>query len=145
MYIRSACAEDQQRIKTIVRRAHINPFGLDWRRFVVVEDQGVVVGVGQVKTHWDGTRELASLAMMPERQGHGVGRVLVQALLANEPGTVYLMCGQKMHVYYVFFGFRRVPYDAIPPHLRMVSTLFNTVMIALGKRQRVIVMRRAGQ
>jgi N-acetylglutamate synthase-like GNAT family acetyltransferase len=143
LYIRSACAEDQSDIKSIVRQARINPFGLDWRRFVVVENHhGKVVGVGQIKPHHDGTLELASLALLPDCRGQGVGRVIVQALLARERRTIYLMCAQKMQVYYVFFGFRRISQPAMPHYFRVVSSLFNMLMLLFGSRERVIVMKR---
>ncbi len=143
LYIRSACAEDQLDIKSIVRQARINPFGLDWRRFVVVENHhGKVVGVGQIKHHHDGTLELASLALLPDCRGQGVGRVIVQALLAREQREVYLMCAQKMQVYYVFFGFRRISRNVMPPYFRVFSYLFNMLMLLVGSRERVIVMKR---
>lgn len=61
--IRPAVEADQPVIRAIIRAAFINRTGLDWRRFLLAEDQGRIVGVGQVKPHADGSRELASLAV----------------------------------------------------------------------------------
>ena len=44
-----------------------------WPNFVVAEDGGTIVGIGQVKTHGDGSRELASIAVIPARQSQGIG------------------------------------------------------------------------
>lgn len=142
LYVRAACAADMPAIEQIIRTTKINPFGIDWRRFVIVEDRGQVVGIGQIKPHRGGIHELASLALVPERRGQGIGRVIVQALLARATTTLYLMCERKMHVYYVFFGFRRIAAAEMPLYFRVVSSLFNTIFFVLGRRERVIVMRR---
>jgi amino-acid N-acetyltransferase len=143
--IHPANAANQPAIRAIVYAARINPLGLDWRRFLVAEEQGRVVGVGQVKPHADGSRELASLAVIPERQARGIGGALIEALLAREPGPVYLMCMDWLEAYYQRFGFRRLGRAELPasfrfvgrfaPALAMISALF-------GKRVQPIVMRR---
>ncbi|MCJ7676356.1 MAG: hypothetical protein MUO35_01375 [Anaerolineales bacterium] len=57
--MRTAAAPDQPVIRGLIRRVRINPMGLDWHRFVVIEDQGGgIVACGQVKPHGDGAREL---------------------------------------------------------------------------------------
>ena len=60
-----------------------------------------------MKPHGDGSRELASLAVLPEWQGRGVGRALVHALLDGEPGPIYLTCAAGLEGYYEQFGFHR--------------------------------------
>ena len=103
--IRTATVEDAKAIKRLICRVGINPFGLDWQRFLVAEDAGEIVGCIQVKPYQDGVRELASLAVVPERQGQGVGTLLVNALLARDPGELYLMCLDVMGPYYARFNF----------------------------------------
>jgi N-acetylglutamate synthase-like GNAT family acetyltransferase len=91
----------------IIHRARINPMGLNWRRFVVAEEVGRVVGAGQIKVHGDGTYELASIAVVPERQGAGVGSVIVQTLIsrhevrcdAHHGGDLYLYCALRNESY----------------------------------------------
>ena len=62
--VRAAQPEEAQSIQQLIRASRLNPTGLDWRRFVVAEDQnGEFVGCGQVKPHRDGSQELASLAV----------------------------------------------------------------------------------
>jgi amino-acid N-acetyltransferase len=142
--IRPASAVDQPAIRAIVYAARINPLDLDWRRFLVAEENGRVIGVGQVRPHSDGSRELASLAVIPERQAQGIGGALIEALLAREPGAVHLMCMDGLEHYYERFDFRRLGRAELPrsyrwiawlaPALALVSSLF-------GKRMQVIVMR----
>ena len=67
--IRPATQADQPAITAMVRAAGINPLSLHWPRFRVAEDAGRVVGVAQIKIHGDASRELASLAVAPDRQG----------------------------------------------------------------------------
>jgi amino-acid N-acetyltransferase len=147
IFIRSASAGDQSTITAIVCAARINPCDLDWRRFLVAEEQGRVVGVGQVKRHGDGSRELASLAVVPERQAQGIGGALVHALLAREPGPIHLMCMDRMEPYYQRFGFRRLERTELPPSLRIVGRLASALAFSsslVGKRLQPIVMRREG-
>ena len=86
--LRPAVAADQQAITEMIAAAELNPSGLEWPRFLVVADGGEVVGIGQVKGHFDGTRELASLAVRPAYQGRGIGHALMIALLARRVGLV---------------------------------------------------------
>ncbi|HET7467054.1 MAG TPA: GNAT family N-acetyltransferase, partial [Candidatus Dormibacteraeota bacterium] len=88
MRLRAAADRDQATIRRIVRAAGINPTSLQWQRFIVAEERGEIVGVGQVKPHRDGTRELASIAVVPERQGRGLGSEIINALIAREHGEV---------------------------------------------------------
>ncbi|MCI0451092.1 MAG: GNAT family N-acetyltransferase [Candidatus Latescibacteria bacterium] len=51
------------------------------RDFVVVEDDGVVVGCGALHLYGEHLAEIRSIAVMPEARGWGAGRLLVRALL----------------------------------------------------------------
>jgi N-acetylglutamate synthase-like GNAT family acetyltransferase len=115
--IRPARAEDQKVITAMVRRAHLNPMDLDWRRFLVAEDDSGIVGVGQIRPH-AGTPELASLVVREDRRGHGVGGQLIRALVAQAPGALYLFCRPQLGSYYARFGFRAISVEQAPPSLR---------------------------
>ena len=79
--IRSAGIDDRRAIKKLIRKAHINPFGLDWRRFVLaVDTQGDIIGSGQLKRHSGGTIELASLAVEKKYRGNGIGGEIINYL-----------------------------------------------------------------
>jgi N-acetylglutamate synthase-like GNAT family acetyltransferase len=115
--IRTAQAEDQMTITAMVRGAHLNPMDLDWRRFLIAEDESGIVGVGQIRPH-AGTPELASLVVRKDRRGQGVGGQLIRALVAQSPGALYLFCRPQLGSYYTRFGFRAISVEEAPPSLR---------------------------
>jgi N-acetylglutamate synthase-like GNAT family acetyltransferase len=123
--IRVASAADQPAIRRIVRDANINPFSLDWRRFLVAERDGRIIGVGQVKPHGDGSRELASIAVLPDWRGRGIASAVIQALLARESGPLYLTCRSPLESFYLRFGFQRIERDEMSPYFRRISWVAN--------------------
>jgi len=136
---RPATAVDQTAIRRMVYRAGINPLGLDWRRFLVAEEAGQIVAIGQIKPHNDGSRELASIAVIPSRQGQGVGSALVSVLLAGASAPLYLTCRAGLQAYYARFGFRTIGPEEMPPYFRRVARLMN--LFAPAGRPRLLVMR----
>lgn len=142
MNIRAATAADQSTIHRIIHDANINPMSLEWHHFIVAEEDGGVTGVGQVKQHSDGSRELASIAVIPERRGHGIAGEIIRTLLAQENGTLYLTCRNSLEDFYVRFGFRSIPPEEMTPYFRRLYRLGNALMKIGGGRQRLIVMKR---
>ena len=143
--IRRAVQADQTSITALVRAAGINPFDLRWQRFLVADDGGRVIGVVQLKPHRDGSRELASLAVVQEYQGQGVGGALVRELLATETGPVYLTCADRLEGYYTRFGFRRLEPPEMPAYFRRLSRLtraLSAILRAFGQHWRILVMAR---
>ena len=102
----------------MVREAHLNPFDLQWQRFLVAEDESGIVGAGQIRPHGD-ARVLASLVVREDQRAHGVGSQLVHALIAYSPGTLYLFCRAELESYYTRFGFRAITVEQAPPALRL--------------------------
>jgi N-acetylglutamate synthase-like GNAT family acetyltransferase len=142
--IRPATAADRSAIRAIVHAARLIPRDLDWRRFLVAEVDGQIVGVGQVKPHGDGSRELASLAVIPERQAQGIGGALIGALLARESGAIHLMCLDRLEPYYQRFGFRRLERAELPASFWFVGQFapaFAAISSLFGRRTQPIVMR----
>ena len=144
--IRPATQADQPAIAAMVRAAGINPFSLDWPRFRVAEDAGRVVGVVQIKIHGDASRELASLAVVPDRQDEGIGGALILHLLAQPEGQppLFLMCRNELEGYYSRFGFRRVERTEMPPYFRWMTRLagaFIAIAALFGENHHIIVMR----
>lgn len=116
---------------------------VNWPNFVVAEDDGAIVGVGQVKAHDDGSRELASIAVVPARQKQGIGRAIIETLLGREPGVVlYLTCRRELESYYEPFGFRRLVPSDYPPYFRRIVPIVNTAMRLLRFGTQIVVMRR---
>jgi len=117
MDIRHATAEDQPHILALARGERIKPTGLDWPRFVVAVDDGKIVGAVQLRTHPDGSQELASLVVAPQFRGRGVAARLIEARLADAAGRVLVITGRKHAAYYQRWGFQRVRPLASPPFI----------------------------
>jgi N-acetylglutamate synthase-like GNAT family acetyltransferase len=142
--IRPATAADSKFIKDLSRKVQINPLNLDWERFIVAEDDGVFVGCTQIKPHKDGVRELASVAVVPERQGQGIGSMLVRAMLEREPGTLYLTCLKHNVSFYEQFGFRLVEAANAPRGFKAMMRL-DRILTRLGLIEGGAVMKREAQ
>ena len=144
--IRPARPADQAAIRQLVWAARLAPFSLKWPAFLVAEIGNAIVGVGQVKTHRDGSRELASLAVVPGFQKQGVGRALVHALLERESGPVYLFCREGLEGYYRRFQFWRARPPELPRIIARLLSMANFGMRLLerfgGRPLRIIAMKR---
>jgi len=141
MKIRPATVTDHRVIKRIVKQAQINPTDLDWRRFVVAEEEDNILGVGQIKSHRDGSRELASIAVIPERQHQGIGGEIIQTLLNKDEGHLYLMCREELEPYYKRFGFQRQSPKDSTPYFRRMHRIVNAFLSQkLGVE--IIIMKR---
>jgi len=125
--ITAAGPEAQAAIRAMIRAGRLNPLGLDWRRFLLARDgQGAIAGCVQVKPHRDGSRELASLYVLPSLRGAGAGSRLVSAILEREQRDLWLTCRAGLAAYYRRFGFRTVENAAaMPTYFRRVWRIFN--------------------
>jgi N-acetylglutamate synthase-like GNAT family acetyltransferase len=139
--IRPATENDQPAIRRLIADVRLPRMNLQWPNFVVAEEDGEMVGMGQVKSHGDGSRELASIAVVPKRQGQHIGTAVIKALLAREAGVVlHLSCRRELEGYYDRFGFRRVEPAEYPPYFRRTTGLVNRITPLFGIH--LIVMRR---
>ncbi len=122
--LRPATSSDAKTIRHIIHLVGINPTGLSWKRFIVaVDGQGTVIGCGQVKPHKDGSLELASIAVLPHWRGKGVARCVIEHLLEQHPGRLYLTCRSPLEPLYRKFGFKAIEYPDMPPYFQQVSRL----------------------
>ena len=114
--VRAATAADSGRIRRLVIGAGLFPLDLNWRRFLVAEDDGQIVGCVQMRRH-RGADELSSLVVARSQRGRGVARQLIERLLVDEPGPVYLICAERLEPFYRRFGFVVVD-EGLPAALR---------------------------
>ena len=146
--LRPAAEADQPRIAAIIRAAQINPMDLKWPNFVLAvgDATGEVVGTGQIKTHRDGSRELASIAVVPEYQGRGIGRRIVQHLvdLDGNTGSLFLTCRSDMEKFYEPFGFRAVQANEMTPYFRRLKKIAGAFELLSRGGVTLSVMRRDG-
>ena len=141
--IRPATQADQATIRRLIREANLNRMSLEWPNFVVAEQEGAVVGLGQVKAHRDGSRELASIAVLPAYRGSGIGSAVIRTLLARETGVLHLTCRRQMQGYYERFDFRRLQPSEFPPYFKRLIPIANTFARLWGTE--ILVMRREAQ
>jgi N-acetylglutamate synthase-like GNAT family acetyltransferase len=146
IWIRPATAADRDRISGLIREARLNPRDLDWRRFMVADAGGTLVGCAQVRVHANGTRELASVAVTADRQGSGMGGRLVESILSQESGVVYLMTRRETAGYFERFDFQRVDAADTPSDFRRqyrIGQVITTLVSPLARRWiRIVPMRR---
>ncbi len=142
--IRPAAPKDTARIHKLALTAHINPAGLDWRRFVVIPNaDDEVIACGQVKPHRDGSNELASIVVEPAWRGRGLARRIIEHLIASAEGPLYLMCRSTLGSLYEKFGFHPVQYEHMPRYFQRVSRLASIIEILQKEGETLLVMKRA--
>lgn len=140
--LRAAGMGDQAAIQQLIRAVGINPSGLDWQRFVLaVDGQGEMIGCGQVKPHRDGSRELASIAVVEAWRGRGVARAMIEHLMATAGPPLWLMCNSKLIPLYERFGFQEVREAAgMPPYFRRIIRITSPFFRLLPAGEYLAVM-----
>jgi N-acetylglutamate synthase-like GNAT family acetyltransferase len=123
--LRPARETDASAIKHLIRSVGINPMDLDWMRFVVaVDEQDQMIATGQIKPHNKGAiLELASIAVVPEHQGEGLARAIIEYLLKDSPRPLYLTCRSRLEPFYQKWGFEAISYDEMPRYYQRISRL----------------------
>jgi N-acetylglutamate synthase-like GNAT family acetyltransferase len=141
--LRQADESDGATIRQIISQAHINPTGLAWQRFILaVDHQGSIIGCGQLKPHADGSLELASIAVIPEWRGNGVARTVIEHLLQQHPGTLYLTCRAELGPLYQKFGFQVLNPAQMPAYFKRLSGIVNLWTRITHQADKLLVMRR---
>jgi N-acetylglutamate synthase-like GNAT family acetyltransferase len=132
--IRPAAETEEPTIRALIRQAHLNRRSLHWQNFLVAEVDGRIVGLRQVKSHSQGTREVASGYVLPAYRHRGISARLMEEVLAREEGPLYLMCDAKWMAYYQQFGFALVGVRDLPGDLgreysrgRLITTVLSVV------------------
>jgi predicted N-acetyltransferase YhbS len=85
-------------------------------------------------------RELASIAVAPEHRRRGLARALIEALLAQHPGPLYLMSESGLEAFYAQFGFRCIAEPEMPTYFRRMLKLPGFVELFTKDNLQVIVM-----
>jgi GNAT superfamily N-acetyltransferase len=138
LQIRAARQQDAARIRALVRAERLNPFGLDWRRFYVMDNAaGQVAGAIQQKAHWrlhrPPVRELASLVVDPAWRGQGLGSRLVRHLQNQAGPPLWLMCRSGLVPFYEQLDFREVVRKGeMPVYFAIMQAAFD--LLTPGRR-----------
>jgi N-acetylglutamate synthase-like GNAT family acetyltransferase len=141
--LRPATRADFPAIRRLINNVQINPVGLDWRRFhIAVTPEGELIGCGQIKSHSDGSRELASIAVQPRFRNQGVASIIIGNLLEKEEGrSVYLMCRAKLGPFYEKFGFHSISVDLMPAYFQRINRLMHLFNATGVSENHLLVMR----
>lgn len=137
--LRRATEGDQAAIKQMVTEANLDRTALHWSHFIVAEEGGEIIGIGQVRPY-PKCRELGSLAVKKAYRARGVGGQLIRALLAEERGDVYLECLIHNEAYYAKFGFQRISAWSAPMPLKFKAGVGGMILRLFGYR--LIAMKR---
>lgn len=141
--IRPASSSDARAIRSLIRKARINPTGLDWHRFLVAVDSTIgIIGCGQVKIHADGSRELASVAVAEGWRGQGIARTIIENLIDNHPQPLYLTCRANLEAFYSKWGFKILTETEMPPHFRRISRIFQVLKTLRLIGEDLLIMER---
>jgi N-acetylglutamate synthase-like GNAT family acetyltransferase len=111
--VRQAVNRDMPCIVRMIGEFHLDYENLQPQQFVVVEDDDGMIGFGRLKPYSDAT-ELGCVGVLHARRGHGVGRRIVDELIARGPGEIWITtdCPE----YFGPLGFTRT--DAVPESIR---------------------------
>ena len=141
--VRVATKEDFPVIRTLIREVHINPTGLDWRHFlVVVTSENNLLGCGQIKPHFDGSHELASIAVQERARCQGVARAVIQELLVRDLiRPIYLLCRSQLESFYVKFGFQTISPKDMPVYFQRITRVERIFNSRARPENRLSVMR----
>ena len=144
--VRPAGEADRSTIQSVLRSAGLSWRRVQWPGFLVAEDQGQLIGVGQVRPLRGGGRQLARVAVVRERRGEGIGSKVIRALIARESGPLYGICLLEMSSFYEQLGFTIATLHELPAALAMsyvVSRVAAPIVSAVSSRKfRVVAMKR---
>ena len=118
MGVRPATKADLLGIKELLSDAGLPVSGVDEiiEHFLVVTESENLIGAGAIEPHGkDGL--VRSVVVAPGMQGRGVGITIVEALLGQATGDLYLLT-ETAESFFIRFGFSNLSRNDAPPELR---------------------------
>ncbi|MFZ5809193.1 MAG: GNAT family N-acetyltransferase [Chloroflexota bacterium] len=120
--LRPAQFTDADEIRALIKLVRINPIGLNWQRFWIAQaENGGILGCGQLKSHFDGSLELASIAVLPKFRHQGIASAIIQQLLLEVSTPVYLTCRKSLLPFYQRFGFISSDNESLPLYFKWLK------------------------
>lgn len=143
--IHPATKENASDIKILILKSGLNPTALDWHNFYIAYDaDGNFIASGQIKNHFDSSLELASLVVKKNWRKKGIGSALIEKLLENNPGEIYLMCQSCLGSLYEKYAFQTITESEMPKYFRRVSKLAGVIENLRKQGESLLIMRRNG-
>ena len=87
--VRQATNRDMPCIVQMIGEFHLDYENLQPQQFIVVEDGTVMIGFGRLKPYPDAT-ELGCVGVLHERRKQGIGKLIVDDLIARGPREVWI-------------------------------------------------------
>ena len=134
---RKAVVDDAQTIKQMVYGEWLNPIGLDWRNFWVIEREQTVIACVQLRP-WGNFKELSSLVVLSDYRKNGIGTYLAKSAIEQANTSVYLSCGSNLKSFYRRCSFKQVSRSKIPIAIAFEFGL--SWIIAASRRKQLIFM-----
>ena len=107
-----AIIADELQIRGILEKLDGDMANFDISQFVVAKNEGKIIGCVRIKVFIDRSLELASLAVLPEYQGQGVGSELIRKILLSKPARpIFLLTSSGNEKFYKRFGFNIINSD----------------------------------
>jgi predicted N-acetyltransferase YhbS len=100
-----------------------------------------VIACGQIKPHGDGTRELASIAVIEKYRGQGLARRMIELLLESVEYPVYLTCRARLQPFYEKFGFAVIQPALLPNYFHRIHSLAQTLRKLSIIHEKLLVMK----
>ncbi len=101
--IRTATNQDMPAIVRMIGEFQLDYENLQPQQFIVVEDEGMMVGFGRLKPYPDAT-ELGCVGVLHERRKQGIGKLIVDELIRRGPRTIWITT--DLPEYFRPLGFR---------------------------------------
>jgi N-acetylglutamate synthase-like GNAT family acetyltransferase len=145
--IRPATEKDQGGVRTLMRGERVNPFGIDWRNFIVAEVASDLAGCVQLRPVGRGAVELGSWVVRADQRRRGLGAKLLDAALARAAGRrVLMVTSAAREPYFARWGFHPVRPAAAPWPVRrnwLLGQAGSLVALTHGLRpQRLAILAR---
>ncbi|CAM9093724.1 unnamed protein product [Laminaria digitata] len=123
---RAALPEELGAIRGVLAGMLMNPMSVDVQNFICAEEEGLLVGFGQVRAIGGSEFELASLHVNESHRRRGIGSSLVRQLVdefveTHGPGQLeklYLLTLKDAAIFYEKLGFNVVSPEEAPAVLK---------------------------
>lgn len=137
-YLKAIIADELQ-IRGILEKLEGDRADFDVNQFMVAKNEKKIIGCVRIKVFSGESLELASLAVLPEYQGQGIGSELIRKLLLSKPARpIFLLTSLDKEKFYQRFDFNIINPDNLPEELK--KEYLHIINLPFAKDVQVIAM-----